>query len=117
MLWLLIVPSLICAYFIFLRPVLKAIPALKTFYTEADGFWAKVWAIVGKSVTVVWGASLSGAGVLFQWLDPIAAFLGDPDFKAQIMEMLKNHPEYLAYTLMGISGITIAARMRSIAKG
>lgn len=111
-----ILPGLVATYFIFLRPVLHAIPALKEFYTEADGFWAKVWAVCGKSVSVVWGLFLSGAGAAFQLLDPIAAALGEPDLKAQIMEGLKNNPKYLAYALMGISAVTIAARLRSFAK-
>jgi hypothetical protein len=118
LLWLvLIVPGVACAYYFFLRPVLSAIPALKQFYAEADGFWAKVWALTGKSLTVVWGLFLTGAGTVFQWLDPIASVLGDPDFKAQMMEALKNHPEWIAYALMGISAITITARLRSIGKG
>jgi hypothetical protein len=34
---ILIVPGLAAAYFIFLRPVLKAVPAFKAFYAKADG--------------------------------------------------------------------------------
>lgn len=119
MLWLwliLIVPGVACAYYFLLRPVLHAIPALKTFYAEADGFWAKVWAICGRSVTVLWGLFLTGIGTVFQWLDPIATALGDPDLKAQVMEALKDNPQYLAYVMMGISAITIAARLRSVGK-
>lgn len=119
MLWLwliLIVPGVACAYYFFLRPVLRAIPALKTFYAEADTFWGKVWAIMGRSVTVLWGLFLTGIGTVFQWLDPIASALGDPDLKAQVMEALKNNPQYLGYAMMGIAIITIAARLRSVGK-
>ncbi|VIO77398.1 hypothetical protein [Bradyrhizobium ivorense] len=117
MLWpVLTVPGALCAYFIFLRPVLHALPALKSFYEEADTFWGKVWALMGRSVTVLWGLFLTGAGTAFSWLDPIAAIFGDPDFKAQVMEVLKDHPQYLAYLMMGVSAITIAARLRSIGK-
>ncbi len=117
MIWfLLIVPGAIAAYFIIARPILRAIPALAGFYTEADGFWAKLSALGGHSITVAWGLFLSGAGTVFQWLDPIASVFGDPDLKAQIIEVLKNHPDLLAYALMGISAITIAARLRSIGK-
>ncbi|ODM82206.1 hypothetical protein A6X20_17295 [Bradyrhizobium elkanii] len=62
------------------------------------------------------GLFLTGIGTVFQWLDPIAAALGDPDLKAQVMEALKDNPQYLAYVLMGISAITIAARLRSVGK-
>lgn len=115
--WILSVPGLLCGYFLFLRPLLHAIPSLKSFYEEADTFWGKAWALTGQSVTVVWAFFLTGIGTVFQWLDPIASALGDPDFKAQIMEGLKNNPRYLAYTMVGISAITIAARLRSVGKG
>ncbi|MGY4179826.1 hypothetical protein ACVIHH_005117 [Bradyrhizobium sp. USDA 4518] len=82
-------------------PVLHAIPALKSFYAEANTFWGKVWALTGRSVTVLWGLFLTGIGTVFQWLDPIAAALGDPDLKAQVMEALEDNPQYLAYVLMG----------------
>ncbi len=111
-----IIPGLLAAYFLFIRPLLERLPAFKAFYAEADGFWAKVWAICGKSITMVWGAVLTGVGTLFQYLDPIATALGDPDLKSQIMEALKSNPQYLAYALMGISAITIASRLRSIGK-
>ncbi len=117
MLWLILtLPGLLCAYFIVLRPVLHAIPALKSFYDEADTFWGKAWALAGRSVTVIWGLFLTGLGTVFQWLDPIASAFGDPDLKAQIMEALKNNPRYLAYAMIGISTITIVARLRSVGK-
>lgn len=117
MLWLLVIPGLLCAYFIFVRPILHAIPALKAFYDEADTFWGKVWGVMGKSVTVVWGLFLTGVGTVFQWLDPIATALGDPDLKSQVSEALQANPKILGYVLMGISAVTIAARLRSIGKG
>lgn len=114
---ILIIPGLLAAYFIFLRPVLHAIPALKKFYAEADGFWAKVWALCGKSITMAWSYSLIGVGALMQWIEPIAAALGDPDIKAQVTNALQSDPKILGYVAIAISIITIAARLRSIAKG
>lgn len=117
-LWfLLIVPGMVCGYVLLLRPVLHAIPALKGFYDEADTIWGKVWAIMGKSVTVLWGLFLSAAATAFSWLDPLASALGDPDLKAQIMNVLKNNPQILGYALFGISLVTVLARLRSIGKG
>jgi len=117
MIWLaLILPGAICAYFLFLRPVLHAIPALKNFYAEADGFWAKVWAICGKSATVAFSAFVQAIGWALQWIDPIASALGDPDLRQQITDTLQTNPKVLGYVLMGISAITIAARLRSIGK-
>ncbi|WP_315833883.1 hypothetical protein [Bradyrhizobium prioriisuperbiae] len=117
MIWaILILPGLVVAYALFVRPMLHAIPALKSFYDEADGFWAKVWALCGRSVTVVWGLALQGIGQLLQWIDPIASALGDPDLRAQITETLGANPKILGYVLMFISVVTLAARFRGIAR-
>ena len=117
MIWILILPGLIAAYFIFLRPVLKAIPALKEFYAQADGFWAKAKALAGNSLTVAWSYFMIVVGFVMQWIDPLASALGDPGFKTQVTETLQANPKILGYVLMGISAVTLAARLRSIAKG
>jgi hypothetical protein len=104
-----VLPGLIAAYFLFFRSILKAVPAFKEFYAQADGFWAKVWAVCGKSVTMVWGYFLAALGAL-------SAAVGDPVIMSQIASVMKDHPEYLGYALMGISAVTIATRLRSIAK-
>lgn len=117
MIWIIaILPGVIVGYALFLRPVLHAMPQLKDFYAEADGFWAKVWALCGRSITIVWGLALQGLGQALQWIDPIASALGDPDLKAQITDMLQTNPKILGYVLMAISFITIAARLRGIGK-
>lgn len=114
---LFVLPGLIAAYFIFFRSVLKAIPALKSFYAQADGFWAKMWALCGKSVTMAWSYFLAGVGTVMQYLEPIGAALGDPNIKSQVVGALQANPKVLGYVLMGISAITIVSRLRSIAKG
>lgn len=117
MIWfLLIVPGLIAGYVIFARPVLRAMPVLAHFYTEADTFWGKVWALCGRSVTVAWSFAVATASMAFDYIDPLAAMLGAPDFKDQVMALLKNNPQYLGYFAMFVSGVTIVARLRSIAK-
>jgi hypothetical protein len=112
-----ILPGLIAGYFMFLRPVLHAMPALKQFYDDADGFWAKVKALAGNSLTVAWGYFMAGVGFVAQWIEPLGNMVGDPDLKSQISETLQANPKILGYVLMGISAMTIAARLRSIAKG
>lgn len=112
----LILPGLLAAYFIFLRPVLKAMPALKGFYAEADGFWAKAWVVCGKSITMAWSYFLMAAGGLLNQVDNIATTLGDPNFKQQVAEVLRADPKMLGYFAMVVSAVTIAARLRSIAK-
>jgi len=111
-----ILPGLVFAYLL-LRPVLHAVPAFKKFYSEADGFWSKAWAVCGKSVTMVWSYTLMLAGGLLNQLDNIAATLGDQGFKEQVAGVLHSDPTYLGYFAMLVSAVTIAARLRGIAKG
>lgn len=108
------IPGLIAAYVIFVRPWLKAIPALKEFYSDADTFWGKVWALFGKSTTVVWSVLVAAAAKAFDYIDPLASLFGAPDFKDQVMTLLKDNPQYLGYFAMIVSGVTIMARLRSI---
>lgn len=116
MIWLLVLPGMLCAYFFFIRPMLSAIPAFKDFYAEADGFWQTAWAVCGKSITMLWGYVLAGVGFIMQAIDPIATALGDPDIKTQVTDALGANPKLLGYVLMGISAVTLAARLRSISK-
>lgn len=110
----LVLPGLIVGYALFLRPMLRAMPAFKQFYAEADGFWQKVWALCGKSVTLAFAYVIQALSWLLQWIDPIASMVGDPDLRQQIAETLGSNPKLLGYVLMGISFITIAARVRSL---
>jgi hypothetical protein len=100
----------------FLRPRLKAYPAFAKFFAEADGFWAKVWALCGNSLTVAWGYLLAAIGVFLDRLDDIAKTMGDPNFKQQVADFLHSDPKYLGYFAMMVSFVTIAARVRSIGK-
>lgn len=113
---ILIVPGLACLYAMILRPMLHKIPALATFYAEADGFWQKVWAICGKSITVAWGYILGGIGSSLALVDPVSAALGDPDLKTQVTTALQSNPQILGYVTIAISIITIIARLRSVGK-
>lgn len=117
MIWLvLILPGLIVAYALFLRPILCARPAFQKFYADADGFWQTVWAFCGKSVTLAFSYVVQAVGWMLQSIDPIASMVGDPDLRTQITDTLQANPKILGYVLMGISAITIAARLRSITK-
>lgn len=110
----LILPGLIVAYALFLRPELKK--HFGAFYAEADGFWAKVWALCGKSVTVAFSYIVQFVGWCLQIIDPVATFLGDPDMKQQLTDALQANPQVLGYILMAISAITLYARVRTIVK-
>jgi hypothetical protein len=116
LIWIaLIAPGAVVAYWLFVRPVLHALPQLKEFWRVADGFWEKVWALCGNSATMAWMYAVQVLGQLLQWIDPIANLLGDPDLRAQVTETLQANPKVLGYVLMAISAITIAARLRSLA--
>lgn len=113
---LLIVPGLLAAYFMIARPLLKRIPSFEVFYDEADSFWAKVWALSGNSLTMLWGYLLAAVGTAFEVVDLLASALGDPDLniKQQVIDALKDHPSIAGWALMGISAITILARLRGL---
>ena len=89
----LIIPGLICVYAFWIRPLLAAMPQLKAFYAEADGFWGTVWAICGKSATLAWSYLLAGVGILVQFIDPLAAAFGDPDLHNQVTNALASDPK------------------------
>jgi hypothetical protein len=112
-----IIPGLVIGYALVLRPFLRKIPALQTFYAEADGFRAKVWDYCGKSVTIAWSYLLGGFGWAMTMLDPLANAVGDPDLKDKVTSLLQSNPAMLGYLTIAISVITIAARLHSIAKG
>lgn len=115
MIWLaLTLPGLIVAYFLFLRPVLHALPQFKSFYDEADGFWQKVWALCGNSATMAFAYLIQALSWALQWMDPIASFFGDPELRQQLTEALQANPKVLGYVLMALSFATIAARVRSL---
>ena len=117
LIWLLLImPGMICLYALVIRGMLAKVEVLKNFYAQADTFWEKVWAICGNSLTIVWAHIVGGVGTVLASIDPIAAMLGDPEFKTQISETLQTNPKVLGYILMGISFITIFARMRSLMK-
>ncbi len=109
------IPGLVVAYFLFLRPELHAMPRFKSLYDRADGFWATVWALCGKSITMAFSYFIQALSWALQWMDPIASFFGDPDMRQQLTETLSADPKILGYVLMFVSACTIAARVHGLA--
>jgi hypothetical protein len=107
-------PGVLVAYVLFVRPVLHAMPTFQRFYAEADGFWQKVWALCGRSVTLAFAYIIQAISWLLQWIDPIASFLGDPDFRQQLTDALQANPKLLGWVLMAISAMTIYVRVRAL---
>lgn len=117
LLWfLLLFLLLILAYAIVVRPVLRAIPAFRAFYAEADGFWAKLWAACGRSATLTWSYVLLIGGGLLNQLDNLAVLLGDPNFKQQVSDLVGADPKVMGLFAMVVSLVTIITRLRSIGR-
>lgn len=113
---ILIFPGMICLYALILRPLMARIPALKDFYSRANGFWETLWAWCGNSVTILWAKILGGFGMMLELVDPLATALGDPQLKDQVTSALQSNPKYLGWFAIGVSIITISARLSSLGK-
>jgi len=116
-LWLiLILPGLIFAYVVILRPVLRKVPAFQRFYSDADTFWGKAWALCGNSLTIAGHYVIGGFSAMLVFLDPIGNLIGDPELKSQVENMLQSNPKALGYFTFAISVLTIFFRIRSMFK-
>ena len=68
-----------------------------------------------SSLTVAWGYCLALAGTVLQIIDYVADPLGDSELRSQISTAISD-PKIAGRILLGISLITIAARLRSLRK-
>ena len=114
MIWivLLAIVALLLVYVFVLRPILRALPALRFFYDQADGFWRKVSALEWHSATVAWSYLLAVIGAVFQGIDSIGDALGDPNLKDQIAAAIGD-AKTVGRILLGISIVTLVVRLRS----
>ena len=78
--------------------------------------WARIKACCLNSLTIAWSYCLAVAGAAMQGLDSIADALGDPNLKDQISASIGD-ARIAGRVLLGISVITIVARLRSLRKG
>jgi hypothetical protein len=77
--------------------------------------WARVKACCLNSLTVAWGYCLAFAGTVMQAIDTISDALGDPNLKDQISAAVGD-TRIVGRILLGVSIVTIIARLRSIRK-
>jgi len=77
--------------------------------------FAKVKAFCLNSLTIAWGYFLAFAGAILQGLDSVADALGDPSLKDQISASIGD-AKTAGRVLLGISIVTIVARLRSLRK-
>jgi hypothetical protein len=77
--------------------------------------WAKTKAFCLNSLTIAWGYTVAFAGLLLQGLDSVADALGDPNLKDQISAAIGD-TKTVGRILLGVSVLTIVARLRSLRK-
>jgi hypothetical protein len=77
--------------------------------------WAKIRAFCLNSLTIAWGYILAVTGAVMQAIDGIADVLGDPSLKDQISAAIGD-ARTVGRVLLGISIVTILARLRTIKK-
>jgi hypothetical protein len=78
--------------------------------------WTRIKACCLNSLTIAWSYCLAFAGAAMQGLDSIADALGDPSLKDQISASFGD-ARTAGRVLLGISVITMIARLRSLRKG
>ena len=77
---------------------------------------ARVKAFCLHSLTIAWGYALAIAGAVMSAIDNIGDALGDPSLKDQISAAVGD-AKTAGRILLGISVVTILARLRSLKRG
>jgi hypothetical protein len=77
--------------------------------------WAWIKARCLNSLTIAWSYCLGIAGAAMQVVDAISAAMGDPALKDQLTAAIGD-PRVVGRILLGISIVTILARLRSLRK-
>lgn len=77
--------------------------------------WSRIKTCCLNSLTVAWGYCLAIAGAVMQGIDTIADALGDPTLRDQISVAIGD-AKTVGRVLLGVSVITIIARLRSLRK-
>jgi len=78
--------------------------------------WGKVKASCLHSLTIAWGYVLALLGGAMSLVDGVADALGDPSLKDQI-SVAVGDAKTTGRILLGISIVTILARLRTLKKG
>jgi len=77
--------------------------------------WARIKACCLNSLTIAWGYCLAFAGAVMQAIDTVADALGDPNLRDQIAAAIGD-TRTVGRILLGVSIVTILARLRSLRK-
>lgn len=106
----------VIGYVAFLRPVLETVPVFREMYRQESTVLGKLWAVCGRSASILWSYFLTALAALWGMIDPLAEALGDPNLRDQLLGGLKGHPAIVGYVVFGVAGVTLVARVRSIRK-
>lgn len=77
--------------------------------------WARIKVCCLNSLTIAWGYCLAFVGAAMQSVDALADVLGDPSFKDQLSAAIGD-TQTVGRILLGVSIVTIVARLRSLRK-
>lgn len=77
--------------------------------------WGRVKACCLHSLTIAWSYLLAFAGTVMQTIDTTADALGDPNLRDQISAAVGD-TKTVGRILLGVSIVTIIARLRSLRK-
>lgn len=77
--------------------------------------WARIKSCCLNSLTVAWGYCLAFAGAAMQSVDALGDVVGDPNFKDQLAAAVGD-ARTVGRILLGVSIVTIIARLRSLRK-
>ncbi|MEW6645362.1 MAG: hypothetical protein AB1586_33035 [Pseudomonadota bacterium] len=78
--------------------------------------WRKLKGACLHSLTVAWSYVLAIVGAVFQAIDSVADTLGDPTLRDQLTAAIGD-TRTVGRILLGISIVTLVARLRSLRKG
>lgn len=77
--------------------------------------WRRIKACCLNSLTIAWSYCLAFAGVMMQAIDATADAFGDPVLRDQISAAIDD-TRTVGRILLGVSIVTILARLRSLRK-
>ena len=77
--------------------------------------WARLKAFCLHSLTIAWSYLLAGLGLLLQGVDATADAFGDPSLQEQLAQAIGD-AKTVGRIMLGISVVTILARLRSLRK-
>jgi hypothetical protein len=77
--------------------------------------WTRIKTCCLNSLTMAWGYCLAFAGAAMRAVDMIADALGDPSLRDQVSAAIGD-AKTVGRILLGVSIITIIARLRSLRK-